>query len=166
MDKKFYQCIMLALALLVGTMAYCWAQGDEYGGVCVHVIDGDTVDIADGEQRLHRVRITGMDAPELAQAYGRTAKAALAELILHKELVVHPAGEDKYGRELGTLRLAGLIGELDVAECMVGGGHAFAWGSLHYKAQEHARENSLGLWAEARWQERPWLFRRRMRQTD
>ena len=52
---------------------------------------------------------------------------------------------------------------LDVAECMVGGGHAFAWGSLHYKAQEHARENSLGLWAEARWQERPWLFRRRNR---
>ena len=162
MNNKLYAAIIAAVALLFGAVAYCYAQSDDYLATCVRVIDGDTVDLADAEQRLHRVRIVGMDAPELGQPYGRTAKSALAELILHKEIQVLPAGVDKYGRELAQLRYDTSFGQLDVAETMISNGHAFSWGGAHYKAQEYAAENRLGIWSDLRYQERPWLYRRRM----
>ena len=162
MNNKLYAAIIAAVALLFGAVAYCYAQSDDYLATCVRVIDGDTVDLADEEQRLHRVRIVGMDAPELAQPYGRPAKSALAELILHKEVQVLPAGVDKYGRELAQLRYDTSFGQLDVAETMISNGHAFSWGGAHYKGQEYAAENRLGVWADLRYQERPWLYRRRM----
>ena len=162
MNNKLYAAIIAAVALLFGAVAYCYAQSDNYLATCVRVIDGDTVDLADAEQKLHRVRIVGMDAPELAQPYGRTAKSALAELILHKEIQVLPAGVDKYGRELAQLRYDTSFGQLDVAETMISNGHAFSWGGAHYKAQEYAAAHRLGVWADLRYQERPWLYRRRM----
>ena len=162
MNNKLYAAIIAAVALLFGVVAYCYAQSDDYLATCVRVIDGDTLTVADENQNLHRIRIVGMDAPELAQPYGRAAKAALSELVLHKEVHVVPAGVDKYGRELAQLRYDTSFGQLDVAETMISNGHAFSWGGAHYKAQEYAAENRLGVWADLRYQERPWLYRRRM----
>ena len=162
MNNKLYAAIIAAVALLFGAVAYCYAQSDDYLATCVRVIDGDTLTVADENQNLHRIRIVGMDAPELAQAYGRAAKAALSELVLHKEVHVLPAGVDKYGRELAVLRQNSVIGQLDVAETMISNGHAFSWGGAHYKAQEYAAERHLGVWSDVRYQERPWLYRRRM----
>ena len=162
MNNKLYAAIIAAVALLFGAVAYCYAQSDDYLATCVRVIDGDTLTVADENQNLHRIRIVGMDAPELAQPYGRAAKAALSELVLHKEVHVVPAGVDKYNRELAVLRQNSVIGQLDVAETMISNGHAFSWGGAHYKAQEYAAENRLGVWSDARYAERPWLYRRRM----
>ena len=162
MNNKLYAAIIAAVALLFGAVAYCYAQSDNYLATCVRVIDGDTLTVADENQNLHRIRIVGMDAPELAQPYGRAAKAALSEIVLHKEVHVVPAGVDKYNRELAQLRHDTSFGQLDVAETMISNGHAFSWGGAHYKAQEYAAENRLGVWADLRYQERPWLYRRRM----
>ena len=162
MNNKLYAAIIAAVALLFGAVAYCYAQSDDYLATCVRVIDGDTLTVADENQNLHRIRIVGMDAPELAQPYGKAAKAALAELILHKEVHVLPAGVDKYDRELAQLRYDTSFGQLDVAETMISNGYAFSWGGAHYKAQEYAAAHRLGIWSDLRYQERPWLFRRRM----
>ena len=162
MNNKLYAAIIAAVALLFGAVAYCYAQSDDYLATCVRVIDGDTLTVADENQNLHRIRIVGMDAPELAQPYGRAAKAALSELVLHKEVHVVPAGVDKYNRELAVLRIDSVVGQIDVAEMMISNGHAFSYGGQHYKAQEYAAERHLGVWSDARYQERPWLYRRRM----
>ena len=162
MNNKLYAAIIAAVALLFGAVAYCFAQDGTYVATCVRVIDGDTLTVADENQNLHRIRIVGMDAPELAQPYGRAAKAALSELVLHKEVHVVPAGVDKYNRELAVLRQNSVIGQLDVAETMISNGHAFSWGGAHYKAQEYAAAHRLGIWSDLRYQERPWLYRRRM----
>lgn len=162
MNNKLYAAIIAAVALLFGAVAYCYAQSDDYLATCVRVIDGDTLTVADENQNLHRVRIVGMDAPELAQPYGRAAKAALSELVLHKEVRVLPAGVDKYGRELAQLRYDTSFGQLDVAETMISNGQAFSWSGAHYKAQEYAAAHRLGIWSDLRYQERPWLYRRRM----
>ena len=161
MNNKLYAAIIAAVALLFGAVAYCYAQSDDYLATCVRVIDGDTLTVADENQNLHRIRIVGMDAPELAQPYGRAAKAALSELVLHKEVHVVPAGVDKYNRELAQLRQNSVIGQLDVAETMISNSHAFSWGGVHYKAQEYAATHRLGIWSDLRYQERPWLYRRR-----
>ena len=161
MHNKFYGTGIMALVLCFGTVAYCFARADEYRGFCVHVADGDTVSVADEGQKLHRIRIVGMDAPELAQPYGPVAKEALKTLILHKEVYVLPAGVDKYNRELAVLRQDHLLGQIDVAETMIGQGYAFSTGGAHYKAQAYAQDHRLGVWADPRFQERPWLFRHR-----
>ena len=161
MNNKLYAAIIAAVALLFGAVAYCYAQSDDYLATCVRVIDWDTLTVADENQNLHRIRIVGMDAPELAQPYGRAAKAALSELVLHKEVHVVPAGVDKYNRELAVLRQNSVIGQLDVAETMISNGHAFSWGGAHYKAQEYAAAHRLGVWSDLRYQERPWLYRHR-----
>ena len=162
MNNKLYAAIIAAVALLFGAVAYCYAQSDDYLATCVRVIDGDTLTVADENQNVHRIRIVGMDAPELAQPYGRAAKAALSELVLHKEVHVVPAGVDKYNRELAQLRYDTSFGQLDVAETMISNGHAFSWGGAHYKAQEYAAAHRLGIWSDLSYQERPWLYRRRM----
>ena len=73
-----------------------------------------------------------------------------------------PTGLDKYDRELAVLRYDSVIGPIDVAETMISSGHAFSYGGQHYKAQEYAAERRLGVWADLRYQERPWLYRRRI----
>lgn len=162
MTNKFYYALITALTMFFCAVAYCFAQDGTYVATCVRVIDGDTITVADENQNLHRIRIVGMDAPELAQPYGPAAKAALAELILRKEVHVLPAGVDKYDRELAELRYDTSFGQLDVAETMISNGQAFSWGGAHYKAQDYAAENRLGVWADLLYQERPWLYRRRM----
>ena len=41
-------------------------------------------------------------------------------------------------------------------------GAAFDWGGKYYKAQDYAQKNRLGVWSDSRFQERPWLYRRRI----
>ena len=161
MHNKFYMGIVTILALFFCTFAYCFAQAQDYTGICVRVLDGDTVDIADASQNLHRIRITGLDAPELAQPYGQQAKAELKELILGKEVTIIPMGIDKYDRELACLRIQTTLGHIDVAECMINRGAAFNWGGKYYKAQEYAQEYNLGVWSDTKFQERPWFYRKR-----
>ena len=69
---------------------------------------------------------------------------------------------DKYKRELAILRINTTIGQIDVAECMINKGAAFDWGGKYYKAQDYAQKNRLGVWSDSRFQERPWLYRRRI----
>ncbi|MGM9569456.1 MAG: thermonuclease family protein [Phascolarctobacterium sp.] len=87
--------------------------------------------------------------------------AELKELILGKEVTVFPMGTDRYNRELSCLRIQTAIGQIDVAECMISKGAAFDWGGKYFKAQEYAKEYSLGVWSDTKFQERPWFYRRR-----
>ena len=105
MGNKLYYTLITVLALLFCTIAYCFASNEHYSGICVRVLDGDTVTIADEGQNLHRIRITGLDAPELGQPYGNQAKTELKELLLGKEVTIIPMGIDKYKRELASLRI-------------------------------------------------------------
>ena len=161
MGNKLYYTLITVLALLFCTIAYCFASNKHYSGICVRVLDGDTVMIADEGQNLHRIRITGLDAPELGQPYGNQAKTELKELLLGKEVTIIPMGIDKYKRELASLQIKTAIGQIDVAECMINKGAAFDWGGKYYKAQEYAKANRFGVWQDIKFQERPWFYRRR-----
>ena len=86
----------------------------------VGVVDGDTVDIASGCRRF-RVRLKGVDAPELNTPAGQEAADWLREFAEGEEVRWQPVGMDVYGRFLGEVALldgTDLVGEL------IGGGHA------------------------------------------
>jgi endonuclease YncB( thermonuclease family) len=115
------------------------------------VIDGDTIDI-DGT----RIRLHGIDAPELSQWCGRNgapvypcgedAKAALERIIGGAKVACEPRDHDRYGRTIGACVAHGL----DVGREMVRQGWAVAYTrySLAYVADEvAARAAKRALWA-------------------
>ena len=58
--------ITLFLALLI---THCLAHADIITGRVVRVSDGDTIVVLDSTNAQHKIRLTGIDAPERGQAY-------------------------------------------------------------------------------------------------
>ena len=50
------------------------------------MVDGDTIDVLFGE-KVRRVRLQGIDSPELDQPFGQQATAYLSSLIQDKEVI-------------------------------------------------------------------------------
>lgn len=136
------------------------AWGESYQGIVNHVSDGDTVWIRpSGGGRPRPLRIEGIDAPEICQAWGRQARDALAARVLHRRVTVNTTAVDDYRRPLGRLALEGQ----DVGQWLVQRGHAWSYRFRRdagpYAAQERrARSRRAGLWATAQ-PVQPRLFR-------
>ncbi|MCC2111114.1 MAG: thermonuclease family protein [Hyphomicrobiales bacterium] len=111
----------------------------------VRVVDGDSLAVL-GE----RVRLEGIDAPELGQtcwnedreyACGSDARHHLADLIKGRAVLCSGARRDRFDRLLATCS----IGDLNVNRQMVRDGWAVSFGG--YEAEENAaRSARLGLW--------------------
>lgn len=68
----------------------------------VRVIDGDTIVAQVGDKDPVRVRLVGVDAPELAEKCGGEAKHLLAEMLpVDEPIFLIAEGSDRYGRTLG-----------------------------------------------------------------
>jgi endonuclease YncB( thermonuclease family) len=127
----------IALLLIAIGAHSAWAGGMKVS----HVTDGDTVWVRPaGGGRPVKLRLAGIDAPEICQAGGRAARAALAGRVAGRTVVVATQGRDDYGRAVATVQLDGQ----DVAGWMVAQGHAWSY--------HHGREGGpyLGLQAQAR----------------
>ena len=125
------------------------------------VIDGDTIDIAGT-----RVRLEGIDAPEIAQTCGRrmlgtwrcgeAATAAMRRLTAEQVLSCDRRGVDKYKRVLGVCFNAGK----DINAEMVREGLAWAfvkYSQSYVREEAQARAERVGVWqGEA---QPPWEFR-------
>ncbi len=76
------------------------AAGAEFKGPVVRITDGDTLAVrVDGKDVP--VHLDGIDAPELDQPYGKSARRSLRELCRGKEASVVERGKDDAGRALG-----------------------------------------------------------------
>lgn len=76
-------------------------------GVVTEVVDGDTIDV----EGVGRIRLRGMDTPEVGECGFTPASRALTELVLNKQvdLVVPATGDtvDSYGRLLRYVEVNG-----------------------------------------------------------
>ena len=61
-------------------------------GKC-HVVDGDTIHIG-----KHKIRLAGINAPELNEPYGQQAKWAMVKLCKGQVVTAYPDGEKSYER--------------------------------------------------------------------
>lgn len=73
-------------------------------GKVVRIRDGDSLVVLSGGVEID-VRLHGIDAPELGQAYGRRAKRRAGELAFGKEVRFDARGTDSYGRTLAEVLL-------------------------------------------------------------
>lgn len=119
------------------------------------VIDGDTIELADGR----KIRYTGIDTPETkhpsqkAECFGKEATNKNTELILNKSvrLEADVQDTDRYGRLLRYV----YIDDIMINDELIKQGYATQMtippnvkhAELFQKSEQHARENKLGLWA-------------------
>jgi endonuclease YncB( thermonuclease family) len=108
--------------ILVFATAPVQASGMLHGQV-THVTDGDSVWIEPATAGAPvELRLEGIDAPEICQAWGPEAKKALAELVLGQQVSVKTSGRDTHGRTLGTL----FLGTQNINKTLVQEGHAWS----------------------------------------
>lgn len=147
---------LVVLGLVGGAAAQPTAGFD---ATVVRVVDGDSVWArrSGAASAPLRLRLVGVDAPEICQAHGPASRDALAaRLALGGHRVqVRLLGQDRYGRWLAQLQTA----DGDVASWLVAQG--LAWNDGAYARQERdAKRGRLGLFAQ-RDPEPPRDFRRR-----
>ena len=127
----------------------------------VGIIDGDTIDVIDGERRQNRVRLSQIDAPESSQDFGKRSRQALSAICFGKHARLIQEGEDRrYRRLVARVYCDGV----DAQSHMVSVGMAWVYDryvtdkSL-YAIQEQAKAAKRGLWSDAR-AVPPWTYRR------
>ncbi len=125
------------------------------------VINGDTLEI-EGQ----RIRLHGIDAPELRQSCwlggkvwrcGGDAASALAEKIASRAVACQELDRDRYGRIVAKCAVAGE----DLGEWMVANGWAVAYVYFSYdytRAEQRAKSARRGIWASEF--EMPWEWRK------
>jgi micrococcal nuclease len=114
---------MLALVCLAGP-ATAHASAAQWEGVAVKVVDGDTLHVQAAQGGAsHKLRIKGIDAPELCQSWGGQSREALARLVWGQRLTVLMRDVDDHGRWLVHVMVQGK----DVGALMVAQGHAWSY---------------------------------------
>lgn len=83
------------------------AFGEEFFARVIVVIDGDTVLIR-RSSGLVKIRLAGIDAPEIAQDFGATAKHSLSGLVKGRQVKIASEAMDQYGRMVAHLSVDGL----------------------------------------------------------
>ena len=78
----------LRAALLALLLIAFSAPAAEFAGRVVGVHDGDTITVLDASRIQHKIRLAGIDAPELKQAFGSKSKQNLSGLIYNKQVKV------------------------------------------------------------------------------
>jgi endonuclease YncB( thermonuclease family) len=141
----------------------------------VGVSDGDTLTIlvvgqppAQGDRPVRQqitVRVSGIDAPEKAQPFGERSKQALSQCAFGKQALIDVIKRDRFGRSVAKLTVDGT--DCGLRQIQDG----LAWHFRKYMsdqpppdrvsyaaAQDKAREERLGLWADPS-PVPPWEFR-------
>ena len=124
-------------------------------GKVVRVADGDTITVLDKDNKQHRIRFQGIDAPESKQAFGQVSKENLSKMVFGKQVTVLYSKMDKYKRVVGKVLVDGK--DVNIEQLKAG----LAW---HYKkymeeqpaedrvsyarAEEDARAAKRGLWQD------------------
>ena len=139
------------------------------------VIDGDSLEVKYGGwfsflRRPFPVRLYGIDAPELAQPYGREAREQLVSLVWRGGIRMEARATDRYGRTVGLLYPA-QRGREPINVAMVRSGMAYwyrRYGGRDLgfpEAEAEAISKRRGVWKDGRRARRPWDHRADIRRA-
>lgn len=158
--RRFVTAVAAIVLLAAAAVVAVWLEPDpvELSGRAI-ASDGDSLRVGDT-----RVRLLGIDAPELAQdcsradgsswPCGREARAEMARLLASGPLVCQSGEKDRFGRSLGTCT----VGGTDLAAGIVAAGFAIATEG-YGREQGQARSARRGIWQGEFEQPRSWRDR-------
>lgn len=160
MIRKRLPCLLLFLSCLP-----VWAAADSLSGRVIRVADGDTITIQAPDGQQHKIRLNGIDSPEIGQDFGQASKRHLTKRILDREVTVSWRKIDRYGRLVAKVT----IGELDVNLEQLRAGMAWYFRKyagdvapedrpIYEKVESAARSERRGLWEQSN-PTPPWEYR-------
>lgn len=144
-----YIRISLAILLLIAPLVL-------HAHAVIRVADGDSMTLQVGPRQL-KLRLAGIDAPEMKQAFGLDARRSLHQLCFGKDAQYDAIAIDRFGRTVATVRCNGV----DASRTQLERGMAWAFRQkdVKLKALEiTARSNKTGLWSDPH-PVAPWRFR-------
>jgi endonuclease YncB( thermonuclease family) len=142
----------IAFLLPLGILAAPRLAAAELSAVVAGVHDGDTLTVLSGERSI-RIRLSGIDSPEMNQPFGGDARSFTAELALGTTVTVIEEKMDRYGRLVAWVVLAD--GRNLNHEIVAAG---FAWWYRQMlpgdrvlpELESDANQKGRGLWAARR----------------
>lgn len=134
-------------------------DADTRTGTVVAVHDGDTISVRTANETI-RVRLVGIDCPEVGQPWSARAKRFTSDLVFGKQVTIERHGTDRYDRLLGRV----LVDGTDVNEALVRNGLAWQYEFAAHdpvlaEAERAARAARVGLWGDPD-PIPPWRWRR------
>lgn len=130
-------------------------RGNIIAGYVVGIADGDTITVLDANRQQHKIRLAGIDAPEMKQAFGNRSRQNLAAMVFNKTVDVEWDKHDKYGRTVGKVMVNGVDANLEQIKT------GMAWWYEKYRreqspedqrryaeAEQQARAARVGLWRD------------------
>lgn len=136
----------------------------------IFIHDGDTLmlEFLNGDRKGNRekIRLYGIDAPELSQPYGRASKNHLIKLLRSEDIEFKYISRDQYGRLLGII----FIGGKDINIQMVDDGYAWVFNRFSKNkklntALRDAQQQRRGLWNDRNTPIPPWVYRQRQQNS-
>ena len=129
-------------------------------GKVISVTDGDTIKILDEKNKVYKIRLNDIDAPEKKQAFGNKSKENLAKYIAGENVRVEYYKLDRYKRILGTVYFK----DKDINKQQIIDGYAWVYKKYsknnEYINQERISKNhKRGLWKDEKPIE-PWEYRK------
>jgi micrococcal nuclease len=119
-----------------------------FTGTCIGVSDGDTITVLRDRKVSIKVRLEGIDAPELHQDFGQKARKFTAAMVFGKVVTVNVLKNDRYGRSVARVMVNGKDVSLELVRA------GLAWHYRHYsrdpalaRAEADARAKKRGLWS-------------------
>jgi endonuclease YncB( thermonuclease family) len=140
--------------IFLATIPFC-ARAAEITGRVVGVSDGDTITLLDASRQQHKIRLSGIDAPEKAQPYGQRSKEHLSRLIFNRQVSAECGKTDKYRRQVCKVSLDGA--DINLEQIGAGMGwwyrqyareQAEADRTTYEKAEQDAQQARRGLWRD------------------
>ncbi len=154
---------VLLISLVVSN--YGFSEGELTGKVTV-VFDGNTFEMTAEDNDSYKIKLYGIDCPQIGQEFGEKAKKFLEKKILDKVVRVKIQGKDRWGTRLGIPIIEGL-NDLRIELLEAG----LAWTAERDPIQkleairEKAEEKGKGLWREQN-PTPPWIYRRQQTMTQ
>ncbi len=157
--------LFLSMCLLVISCSLMSAQSQKY--YVDHIVDGDTIFVnkinynGSKENKSIKVRMFGIDAPEISQDYGTNSRDYLSSLLKGKTVEIRGGNYDRYGRLLAVVYL----NNENINEKMIQTGNAWWYDRYDPKNKnskkylEEAKKKKIGIFSRANYIE-PWKFRK------
>ena len=154
------------LIICLGSCSFCGQAFSEFlAGSVSYIHDGDTITLQT-ETSTKKIRLAGIDAPELKQPYGIGSRDALSQDVLNQSVTVDTNKTDRYGRTVGKVLLNGE----DINLKQVRRGLAWVYTDyikelsaedreLYKAAEKAANDEHLGLWQDQQ-PVAPWTYRK------
>lgn len=132
-------------------------------GRVVGVSDGDTITVIQANKKQVKIRVYGIDTPEMSQDFGKRAKKFTSGMVYRKNITAIPMDMDKYGRTVALVYVDGKC----LNEMLIENGYAWVYTKyckddsckLWKLKEQVARNNNMGLWADSN-PIPPWDYRK------